>query len=64
MSAQFLPEDLGVKLAAELGDTADGLATHYHAAAHTLSNLISPREGGIFQVQQLFLSSVSAQDRG
>lgn len=56
-SIQFLPTPLLQKLESELGESADGLSTHYQKSAQILSNYLSPGEGGLKQVQQLFLGA-------
>lgn len=57
-SAQFLPPSLLATLESELGDSAEGFGTRYQAAAQTLSNFVPPGEGGLVQVQQLFLGAM------
>lgn len=56
-SAQFLPPSLLASLESELGDSAEGFGTRYQTAAQTLSNFVPPGEGGLVQVQQLFLGA-------
>ena len=56
-SAQFLPPSLLASLESELGDSAEGFGTRYQTAAQTPSNFVPPGEGGLVQVQQLFLGA-------
>ena len=56
-SAQFLPPPLRAKLESELGESAESFGTRYQTAAQTLSNFVPPGEGGLVQVQQLFLGA-------
>ena len=56
-SIQFLPGPLLAKFESDLGESAEGLGTHYQNSAHTLSNYLSPGAGGLMQVQQLFLGA-------
>ena len=56
-SAQFLKSDLVERLEAELCESVESLSSRYQTAAQILSDCVPPGEGGLFQVQQLFLSA-------
>lgn len=56
-SIQFLLCSLVTKLEWGLGESAEGLSTHYQSSAQALSNLVPPGASGLMHVQQLFLGA-------
>jgi hypothetical protein len=57
-SLQFLEPKLSQKFDRELGETTQSLAERAHRAARRLSNTIPPGNGGLTQIQQLFLTAL------
>ncbi|KAL2865446.1 uncharacterized protein BJX67DRAFT_358917 [Aspergillus lucknowensis] len=56
-SAPYLDDDTRQKLEYELGKSIDHLSVLYHSRAKQLSSAIAPGKGGLWQVQQLFLTA-------
>ncbi|PYH44360.1 uncharacterized protein BP01DRAFT_342607 [Aspergillus saccharolyticus JOP 1030-1] len=54
----YLDNDARHKLEADLEENAQNLAERYHRTAKQLSTTIAPGQGGLTQVQQLFLNAV------
>lgn len=57
VSAQYLEDSLCQRLELELGEKAQVMTERFHAAAQKLSASIPRGQGGIIQVQQLFLET-------
>ncbi|RYP07683.1 hypothetical protein DL765_009048 [Monosporascus sp. GIB2] len=56
-ASQFVPGQLRTTLEAELGDSVESLSSRYQSSANILSSCNTPGEGGLMQVQQLFLGA-------
>ncbi|OJJ35331.1 hypothetical protein ASPWEDRAFT_172145 [Aspergillus wentii DTO 134E9] len=56
-SLAFLDAKACQKLETDLGESTRSLSERYHLAAQRLSNTILPGQGGLIQVQQLFLTA-------
>ncbi|KAL4944472.1 hypothetical protein BDV06DRAFT_187139 [Aspergillus oleicola] len=56
-SAPYLDDDIRQTLESELGYDIEQLSMLYHRTAKQLSDTIGPGEGGLVQVQQLFLTA-------
>ncbi len=56
-SAQYLPPDLRDQIENRLQLKAKLLTRQFHDAAQRLSITVSPGQGGLIQIQQIFLSA-------
>lgn len=57
VSVQYLEDSLRQRLELELGEKAQSMAERFHSVAQKLSSSIPRGQGGILQVQQLFLEA-------
>jgi hypothetical protein len=62
-STLYLTSSALKTLELDLGESAENLSCGYQEAAKLLSDYVSPGEGGLAQVQQLFLSSTWLKTR-
>jgi hypothetical protein len=63
-SAQSLGPDLQKQIEFELTESAEKLTWRFHRAAEKLSSTFAPGEGGLEQVQQLFLTATWYKGEG
>lgn len=57
VSVQYLEDSLRQRLELELGEKAQSMTERFHSVAQKLSSSIPRGQGGILQVQQLFLEA-------